>query len=317
MVLSFMIFFSVLFMFSLWGLMNPNMIFGSIVPEQEKLGSNATGINKTYTDCEGYQRYAENQGISKEEADTNTEAVDARMEELQTDIIRNPWSEAQQIKIDEKECLKEIRIAETIADGTFPEGLKPSSEVENSTETKTYLPYSNQQLGISFEYPSDWNVQEKTNRFSDAPADVEAYSGLNSFKYQQDRTDVGESDLIDLELMADMAQNSLTSTPGTSLVESVDINKYRIDEKDTATFLIKTEGSFEENSNLNIDYATQVFVIDNDNRFDVIMYQNIVADFDTSESQEKLNHIIDSFRFTNSDQNDNSNDENDGDEEDN
>lgn len=292
--------------------MNPNMIFGSLVSEQEKLASNAVGTKKAYTDCEGYKQYTESQGISKEDADSNTEAVDARMDELSSDIIRNPWSEAQQIKIDEKECLKEIRIAETKADGTFPEGLKPTSE-ENTTEPLTYLPYSNDQLGISFEYPSNWNVEEKTNRFSDAPADVEVYDGLNSFKYQMDRTDVGESSFIDLELMADMAQNSLTSAPESSLVEKVDLDKYRIDDRDTATFLIKTDSPLGEN----FDYATQVFVIDNEDRFDVIMYQNTVTDFDTTKSQEILRHILDSFHFISSNGNGDTNNENNEDEEDN
>lgn len=186
--------------------------------------------------------------------------------------------------------------------GTFPETLEPSYEVENSTETRNYFPYSNQQLGISFEYPSNWDVEEKTNRFSDAPADVEVHNGLNSFKYQLDRTDVGESDFIDLELMADMAQKSLTKTQETNLVKGVDMDKYQIDGKDTATFLIKTERSFGENSYSNSDYATQVFVIDNENRFDLIMYQNTVTDFDTPKSQEILNHMLNSFQFINNEE---------------
>jgi hypothetical protein len=130
---------------------------------------------------------------------------------------------------------------------------------------------------------------------------------LNSFTYQIDRTDVGESDIVDLKLMADMAQNSLTSTPETSLVESIDLDKYQIDGMDTATFLIKTDGSVGENSYLNSDYATQVFVIDNENRFDVIMYQNTVTDFDTPNSQEILNHMLNSFGFIDSEENGDSN----------
>ena len=107
--------------------------------------------------------------------------------------------------------------------------------------------------------------------------------------------------------MADMAQNSLTSTPETSLVESIDLDKYQIDGRDTATFLIKTDGSVGENSYLNSDYATQVFVIDNENRFDVIMYQNTVTDFDTPNSQEILNHMLNSFGFIDSEENGDSN----------
>lgn len=310
------IIFSGLLIFSMESISNSYVTFGSVELEQEKSVTHNKVSTKAYTDCEGYKKYTESQGISKEDADSNTKAVNDRIDQLQSDIIRNPWSEEQQVKIDENECLRQIRLAEMEADGTFPATANQSVEIENSTASTIYLNYINPQLGISFEYPSDWNVQEKSSRFSDA-ADVEVNNGLNSFKYQFDNTDVGESDLIDLELMADMAQNSLTSTPGTRLVESVDLDKYRINEKDTATFLIKTEGSFGENSYLSMDYATQVFVIDNDNRFDVIMYQNTVTDFDKPESQEKLNHILDSFRYISSDENENSNDENEGDEENN
>lgn len=290
-------------MLSLGGLTNPNMIFGSLVSEQEKLASNAVGTTKAYTDCEGYKKFTESQGISKEDADSNTEAVNTRIDELQSDIIRNPWSEAQQVKIDENECLREIRLAEMEADRTFPNTLKTSSEVENSSETINYLPYSNDQLGISFEYPSDWNVEEKTNRFSDAPADVEVYDGLNSFKYQQDKRNMGEFDSLDLELMAQMTLNSLTSVSGTSLVEGISMDKYQVDGKDTATFLIKTESSTGQNSFSNPDYATQVFIIDNNNGFDIIMYQNSLTEFDSPESQEILSQMLDSFQFLDSEQN--------------
>lgn len=286
--------------FSFGSLLIPYAIFGTLALGQEDLGTNGDAKAKSYTDCEGYKKYTESQGISKEDADSNSEAVNARVAELQSDIIRNPWSEAQQVKIDENECLKEIRIAETVADGTFPEGLKPASEVNNSTETVNYVTYSNKELGISFEYPSNWNVQEKTSRFSDAPADVEVSNGLNSFKYQLDKTGIGDSNFLDLELMADMTQNSLLGKSENSLVEGVDLDKHQIDGKDTATFLIKTDRSFG-------DYATQVFIIDVDDRFDAIMYQDTVTRFDTPSSQEELNHILDSFKFIDSGTNDKSN----------
>ena len=252
----------------------------------------------------GYEEFTESLEMTKEEADFNTEVVDVRIGDLERLLQRSlPISNDE---IEEKECLQAIRALENNANATV--------QLEDSTETINYLPYSNQQLGISFEYPSNWNVEEKTNRFSDAPADVEVHDGLNSFKYQLDRTDVGESDFIDLELMADMAQNSLTRTTETSLVEGVDMDKYRIDGKDTATFLIKTERSFGENSYFNSDYATQVFVIDNGNRFDLIMYQNTVTDFDTPQSQEILNHMLNSFQFINSEEKVDTTDENDEDQ---
>jgi len=177
-----------------------------------------------------------------------------------------------------------------------------SLEVQNSTETLAYLPYTNQELGIAFEYPSDWKVEEKTSRF-DGDADVQVYSGLNSIKYVKDKTGAGDTGFFDLDSMATMAQNALTQDPNKSLVETVDLDKYKIDNKDTATFLIKTEESFGESSFLSLDFATQIFIVDVDNRFDTIMYQDTVTKFDTPESQEKLNHMLNSFRFINSENN--------------
>ncbi len=40
-----------------------------------------------------------------------------------------------------------------------------SLEIGSSTDTTNYVPYSNSELGISFEYPSTWTLEEKQNRF--------------------------------------------------------------------------------------------------------------------------------------------------------
>ncbi|CAN5855217.1 hypothetical protein BH23THE1_BH23THE1_11880 [soil metagenome] len=49
---------------------------------------------------------------------------------------------------------------------------------DNSTENNlNYTVYSGDRLGISFEYPSNWNVEEKINRFSKY-SDVLVYNGM-------------------------------------------------------------------------------------------------------------------------------------------
>jgi hypothetical protein len=143
--------------------------------------ANVSMDTKAHTDCEGYKKYTDGQGISEEDADSNTEAVNDRIDQLQNDIIRNPWSEEQLVKIDENECIRDIRLAEMKADGTFPRTANTSLEIENSTETIRYLPYTNQKLGISFEYPSSWTLDEKENRF-DTGTEAMVYDGLNMFK---------------------------------------------------------------------------------------------------------------------------------------
>jgi hypothetical protein len=63
---------------------------------------------------------------------------------------------------------------------------------------------------------------------------------------------------------------------------------------------VKTEKSFSENSFLTFDYATQVFIVDVENRFDRIMYQDTTTKFDKPESQEIMNHILNSLKFNDS-----------------
>ena len=48
--------------------------------------ANVNMDTKAYTDCEGYKKYTEGQGISEEDADSNTEAVNDRIDQLQSDI---------------------------------------------------------------------------------------------------------------------------------------------------------------------------------------------------------------------------------------
>lgn len=83
-------FFSTLLILSLGSLMNPSLVSGSVISEQEKLTSIVNGDKKAYTDCEKYKKFTESKGISKEDADVETEVVDTRMDELFSDIGPNP-----------------------------------------------------------------------------------------------------------------------------------------------------------------------------------------------------------------------------------
>lgn len=298
--------------FSFGSLLTPYAIFETPAIGQENLRTNGDATSKTYTDCEGYKKYTESQDISKEEADSNIEAVDTRIDELLSDIIRNPWSEAQQVKIDEKECLSEIRLAEMKTEGTFSGTANTSFGTENSTEIIRYLPFTNQEYGISFEYPSYWNVNEKISRFSTGP-DVEVSDGLNAFKFVKDKTSLGDSEFFDLKFMANNFQKVALEDPEKRLIEKVDLDTYQINGKDTASFLFTGKYSFDENSLIKTDYATQVFVIENRDNFDILMYQDTIIRFDTPESQGIMNHILDSFKFIDSESSDPSDNDDDDD----
>lgn len=195
-----------------------------------------------------------------------------------------------------------------------------SLEIENSTDStaiENYIPYSNSRLGISFEYPSDWKLTEKTSRFS-SDADVEVSNGFNTFKFVDHKEAIDSGlEFADLEFLAETATNVLVKPPEDRLIEGVDMKSYQIDGKETATFLYTTEFSFGESSSFNLDYATQMFMVENDGKIYNLMYQDTVSKFDTPQSQEKMNHILNSFRFIDSDGSSEGEEENDNEDEDN
>ncbi len=90
--------------------LNLNSVYGSVTPEQEELGTNEDGDKKSYTDCDGYKEFTESKGISKEDADYNTDAVDQRIQELQSKGV-----DINKYEIEEFQCLEAIRAIENQA----------------------------------------------------------------------------------------------------------------------------------------------------------------------------------------------------------
>lgn len=183
-------------------------------------------------------------------------------------------------------------------------------EISESTSTINsinYTTYTSDVYGITFEYPSDWDLEEKTNRFASEP-EVKVNDGLNSFKFlgNDDRLSLDNS-FFDLELVATMAQNSFVEGSGDRLIEGVSTDKYQIDGYDTASFLYTSETLF------GMETANEVFMVDNNNDVYTLGFTDLVDDFDTPQNKEIRDHILNSFHFIGS----NSNDDEVEDEEDN
>ena len=188
------------------------------------------------------------------------------------------------------------------ADGTFPGTANTSLEIENSTETIRYLPYTNQKLGISFEYPSSWTLDEKENRF-DIGAEAMVYDGLNMFKVLFREDSMKEFiDSLGFETVAESMEDSISNP--TNLIEGMNFDKYSIDGKETATFLYLAQ------TELGIDLPTQAFIVNDDGSLVNFGYQDTKSNFDTPESQGVMNHIINSIKFFNSDDSSNSSGDN-------
>lgn len=177
----------------------------------------------------------------------------------------------------------------------------PSSERSNPNaitstideDGNSWTEYTNSDLGISFEYPASWGLQEKENRF-DTSAEAVVYdrdgAGYNMFKLIS-RDDAMEQTIDSLGF--DFAVNILEDafSKDYRIVEGADFDRYAIDGKETATFLYVAE--VEEL----YETPTQVFIVNDDGNLVTFGYQDTKANFDTPESQERMEHIINSIEF--------------------
>jgi hypothetical protein len=163
----------------------------------------------------------------------------------------------------------------------------------NSTENNlNYTIYSDDRLGISFEYPSDWNVEEKINRFSKY-SDVLVYNGNNSFKIMKSQSN---SDTVMAEKLGGLKEIvQIILPPEERVVGEIEENKYTIDDSDTVSVLTAMEGL----TNIPDKGLERILLIHDDVLY-ILTYQNTVNEFDSKQSQETIARILSSFRFIDS-----------------
>ena len=163
----------------------------------------------------------------------------------------------------------------------------------NSTENNlNYTIYSDDRLGISFEYPSDWNVEEKINRFSKY-SDVLVYNGNNSFKIMKSQSN---SDTVMAEKLGGLKEVvEIILPPEERVVGEIEENRYTIDGSDTVSVLTALEGL----TNIPDKGLERILLIHDDVLY-ILTYQNTVVEFDSEQSQETIQHILSSFRFIDS-----------------
>ena len=163
----------------------------------------------------------------------------------------------------------------------------------NSTEKNlNYTIYSDDRLGISFEYPSNWNVEEKINRFSKY-SDVLVYNGTNSFKIMKSQSN---SDTVMAEKLGGLKEVvGIILPPEERVVGEIEENRYAIDDTDTVAVLTAIEGL----TNIPDKGLERILLIHNDVLY-ILTYQNTVDQFDSKQSQETIEHILSSFKFIDS-----------------
>jgi hypothetical protein len=174
-----------------------------------------------------------------------------------------------------------------------------NAQLESTTANQTeFTSYNNTEFGISFDYPSNWEVSEKTNRFDTATPDVKVTSPdnpMNSFSFLNHYETSDESlASIGLKETAEGYADAFIANPGSILIEDVNNSKYTIDGNPTATFLFTDPGNMYGSDK---DIGNQFFMVEYSDKLYAVGYKDTVDNFDSPQSQEIMERIISSFRF--------------------
>jgi hypothetical protein len=132
--------------------------------------------------------------------------------------------------------------------------LKVDENLTNSTTPTNWTAYENRVLGISFNYPSDWEIEEKKNRF-DTAADVSVTDGSITFlviKLDNPKSELLQS--LDLSDATKALEGAAGEAEGKRIIEETDVTKYQVDGERTGTFL------YASNEELTDD-AVQIFLV--------------------------------------------------------
>lgn len=152
-----------------------------------------------------------------------------------------------------------------------------------------YTTYGDARLGVSFEYPSNWTLDEKINRF-EKNSEVAVINGNSSFRVMKSQSNSDAELAEKLGGPREIVELILPSKE--RIVGQVEENKYIIDDTDTASVLTVLEGL----SNVPDRGLERIVLIHDDTLF-VLTYQDNVDTFDSRPTQEVFNHIINSFQF--------------------
>jgi len=175
-----------------------------------------------------------------------------------------------------------------------------NAQLEITTANQTeYTSYNNTEFGISFDYPANWEISEKTDRFDTTTPDVKVTSPdnfMNSFSFLNHyKTSDELLASIGLKETAEGYADAFIKNPGSILIEDVDDSNYTTDGNPTATFLFTDPGNMYGSDK---DVGNQFFMIEYNDKLYAVGYKNTVDNFDSPQSQEIMERIISSFRFS-------------------
>lgn len=147
--------------------------------------------------------------------------------------------------------------------------------------------YENQEIGISFDYPSDW-ISIDNCKITQG-INVSMYKDTLSFgiiiissKLRKDNNNNSKD--LEQVLIASVLINE-------TIIEGVKLNKYIIENADSATILLNRW-----NGNENMIHERTLVMRKNDDKTFMIAYEDIPENFESGFAQKQINDILKSFR---------------------
>ena len=175
--------------------------------------------------------------------------------------------------------------------GDFANNNTSSLTNQTLVGENNWTTYNNEVLGISFDYPSGWEVKEKQNRFDSAP-DVTVSNNDTALIVAKvvDRPEDNPLKSSDAAVIARDIEDGVVKDDKMMVIEPTDVKKYKVGGEMTATFLAKFDNGIHQ-------YGFQNLFIKHNGDEYLLKFQDPTPTFDSPETQNIMNRIFHSFKF--------------------
>ena len=164
--------------------------------------------------------------------------------------------------------------------------------IGNQAFAVEYSNYTSEKYGIQFEYPSTWDLTEKTSRFDEGPLlRISNPTILSAISIDYHDNIPKSMPLKEaLELMLEVGTSDLSTE--TKIIETPSI--LTIDNQTAGTYVLTMKPKFEVDAKKT---ASQSWWVTTSNRDYRIIYTSNPEDFDSSENIEVRDHFVKSIKF--------------------
>lgn len=165
---------------------------------------------------------------------------------------------------------------------------------QTSPSIGTWKTHNNELVGFSFDYPSNWNVEEKENRFDSTAADAAVTGDGIRFSVRKAIDRPEDNPLRSSGLLATTKLiEQGASQSGNIIIEQADVKKYKIGGERAGSFLAKIDDG------ISTPRGMQTFMVFHDGDAYMMNFQAPTERFDSPETQNIMNKILQSFIFSN------------------